>query len=142
MQGPSGPTGPAAPVNLVPLLINYQARITDSGGSPLDSPPNIQVKFRILDADGGSQVGTWSETHASVPVVNGIFNVIIGSVVDLPPNLFLGPPLDPDGRPLRFLEVMVDGETLSPSHRITSAPYAIIGGGPSGPTGPSGPSGP
>jgi hypothetical protein len=91
---------------------------------------NIKVEFRVLDADGGSQVGTWMETHASVPVTNGVFNVIVGSVVDLPPALFVGAPLDSDGRPLRFLEVEVNDQVLMPSHRITSAPYSIIGGGP------------
>jgi hypothetical protein len=91
---------------------------------------NISVQFRILDANGGNQVGVWTETHTPVLVTNGVFNVIVGSVVDLPPSLFVGPPLDSDMRPLRFLEVRVNGQVLSPSHRITSAPYSIIGGGP------------
>lgn len=41
-----------------------------------------------------------------------------------PGGLFTGAPVDAAG-PLRFLEVTVNGETLSPNRRIISSPYAL-----------------
>jgi predicted outer membrane repeat protein len=83
----------------------------------------------------------WSETQ-SVQATNGSFNVLLGSVTSLPVSIFGGGPLDSFG-PLRFLQVTVSGEVLSPRRRIGSAAYAVGGAlGPTGPTGPVGATGP
>jgi hypothetical protein len=110
----------------VPMLLNYQGRLTDSTGAPENG--KFTMDFAVFDAEiGGNQlpVGSpWSETHPSVEVVNGVFNVPLGSVTALPPTLFTGGPSDAAG-PLRFLEVTVNGQVLSPRRRVVSAPYAI-----------------
>ena len=108
-----------------PMLLNYQGRLTDPSGSPKNG--TFSVQFCVYDAlSGGNQVppGTpWCETQ-SVLVTNGVFNVLLGSVTALPVDLFTGGPSDASG-PLRFLQVAVDGETLTPRQRIVSAAYAI-----------------
>jgi len=109
----------------VPNLLNYQGRLTDASGNPKNG--TFTMQFAVYDAEtGGNQLpsGTpWGETQ-SVTVTNGVFNVLLGSVAALPGDLFEGGPSDTSG-PLRFLQVTVEGETLSPRRRIVSVAYAI-----------------
>ena len=109
----------------VPMLLNYQGRLTDAAGQPRSG--GFTMTFAFFDAitGGGKLPATapWEETQA-VQVVNGTFNVLLGSVTPLPVGLFVGGPSDQQG-PLRFLQVIVSGETLSPRTRIVSAPYAV-----------------
>lgn len=110
----------------VPQLLNYQGRLTAPDGTPKDG--TFTMVFSVYDAEtGGNQLPTatpWSETQ-SVTVTDGVFNVLLGSVTALPATLFQGGPTDAAG-PLRFLNVVVDGETLSPRRRVGSAAYAIV----------------
>ena len=116
--------GIAAP----PQLLNYQGQLTDVGGTPQNGV--FPMTFQIFDAEVGGNAlpgGTaWDETQ-NVEVVDGTFNVVLGSVVPLPVELFDGEPTDGAG-PLRFLEVRIAGETLVPRRRITSAVYALRAG--------------
>ena len=126
-----------------PALLNYQGRLADSAGLPLDG--DFAMSFRILDGPTAPPAAAlWSESHPVVSVANGFFNVQLGSVTAFPSDLFVGGPSDTLG-PLRYLEVTIASETLSPNLRITSAAYAIgsVGGitGPTGPTGEIGPTG-
>ncbi len=113
-----------------PQLLNYQGRLTDANGAPRNG--SFPMSFAIL---GGTS--SWSEAQ-------------LGSVTPFPADLFTSGQTDAYG-PVRFLEVTVSGETLSPNIRIVSAAWAIgtVAGpkgdtgdaGPRGPTGPSGPTG-
>ncbi len=109
----------------VPMLLNYQGRLTDPSGNPKNG--TFTMQFAVYDAEtGGNQLPTgtpWSETQ-SVTVTNGVFNVLLGSATALPATLFQGGPSDASG-PLRFLEVTVSGEVLTPRRRIVSAAYAL-----------------
>ncbi|MFH1768456.1 MAG: hypothetical protein ABH858_04795 [Candidatus Omnitrophota bacterium] len=95
----------------IPRLINYQGRLTDSGGAPLNG--SYSVTFRIYDAQSGGTF-LWQETQ-SVVIQNGIFNTILGSSVDL--NIPFDNPY--------FLELKIGSEVMSPRQRITSSGYAI-----------------
>ncbi len=110
-----------------PMLLNYQGNLTAPDGTPKNG--TFAMDFAVYDAESaGNQLPTgspWGETQ-SVQVTDGVFNVLLGSVTDLPEALFEGGPSDDKG-PLRFLEVVVGGETLSPRKRIGSAAYAING---------------
>ncbi len=65
----------------IPLQINYQGYLTRPDGSPLDT--TVAMTFRIYEFSyGGNMV--WMEPYSSVVVANGIFNVLLGSVVPLP----------------------------------------------------------
>lgn len=114
----------------VPQLLNYQGRLTDAAGKPRTG--SFSMSFAIL---GGPSA--WAESQ-TVVVNNGFFSVLLGSITPFPANLFQGGSIDAYG-PVRFLQVTVAGETLSPNIRIASAAWAI--GTVAGPTGPLGPTG-
>jgi len=118
--------------------------LTDPSGTPIDGLVNMS--FRIVDADTGGvglPYGTpWAESHVGVSVQEGIFTVQLGSLTAFPADLLVGDPSDTLG-PVRYLEVTIGAETLSPNLRITSAGYAMgTTVGPTGHMGPTGPMGP
>lgn len=106
-----------------PMLLTYQGRLTDPSGNPVTS--GVPMSFRILD---GGSVPVWTEAHGSVAVNRGIFSVTLGTITALSPSHF--------SDEVRWLEVTINGETLSPNVRITSSAYVIQAtAGPTGPTG-------
>jgi hypothetical protein len=96
----------------IPHLINYQGRLTDTAGVPLNGSYNLT--FRIYDAETAGNL-LWEETQTGVIINKGIFAVLLGSVTNL--NLAFDKPY--------FLEIKVGNEVMSPRQRITSAGYAI-----------------
>src|SRR5688500_14837281 len=71
-----------------PGVIEYKGKLTDSSGNPLTQ--SLSITFRIYGAaSGGSALFTEART---VPVVNGVFNVHIGSTTGggIPKNVFQG----------------------------------------------------
>ena len=96
----------------IPHLINYQGRLTDTDGSPLEGA--YELTFRIYDAESAGSL-LWEETHPGVTIQKGIFSIILGSVTDL--NL-------PFDKPY-FLEITVGDEVMSPRQRITSVGYSL-----------------
>ena len=109
----------------VPMLLNHQGFLADEDGIPLEG--TFTISFAIHSSAGGTlrlpEQDPWNETH-SVSVVGGVFQVLLGSAVPLPENLFDDSHADASG-PQRFLQVTVDGEDLLPRLRLTSAAYAI-----------------
>jgi hypothetical protein len=96
----------------IPGRINYQGMLADASGEPL--PGEHTVVFRIFDADaGGTEL--WSETQPVVADTSGVFSAVLGSVDSIDAGF--------DG--LRWLEVAVDGETLTPRRELVSVPYAF-----------------
>lgn len=96
----------------VPHLINYQGRLTDTNGAPLNG--SYSLTFRIYDAETAGNM-LWEETQSGVVVQKGIFNILLGSVTNL--GLAFDKPY--------WLEIKVGSEVMSPRQRITSAGYAI-----------------
>lgn len=98
----------------IPHLINYQGRLTDSSGKPVEDKAH-SVTFKIYDAESGPGTMTpWEETQ-SVTTHKGIFNVLLGSVTSL--DLAFDKPY--------YLEIKVGNETLNPRQTITSSGYAM-----------------
>lgn len=97
-----------------PQMINYQGRLVNNGGEPLDTA--VTMTFTIYDAaDVG--VSKWTETHSSVIVTGGLFNVILGSVNELPDSVFAGAE--------RYLGITIgDDAELAPRTRLVSSGYA------------------
>jgi hypothetical protein len=107
---------PAESVDAVALAddvasgINYQGRLTDPGGVPLNG--TYTMRFIVYDADaGGSAV--YNSGNLNIQVQNGLFNVKL----DVDQAEFNGQAL--------WLSIVVDGETLSPRQEILPAPYAM-----------------
>jgi hypothetical protein len=108
LNAPNAP-GPSA------TTINYQGRLADSGGTPLDG--NYGMTFALWDAVSGGNLVWGPESHAAVPVSDGLFSVGLGS------QTAGGIPIETwDGD--RYLEIAVGGETLSPRELIRSVPIA------------------
>ncbi len=99
----------------VPHLLNYSGFLTNSSDTtPVNG--NLTMTFSLWsEATGGTQY--WSETHSSVPVVDGYFHVVLGSVNPLPANLF-------NGRKL-YLQIQVGSEILSPRKHLVSVGHAF-----------------
>ncbi len=103
----------------VPKLINFQAYLTDSAGTPLEGTHS--VIFAIYDAESGG-TNLWSETQ-SVTVTKGVANVLLGSIKPLintttSADLFV--------EENRYLGVRVGGDPeMVPRKRIVSAAYAL-----------------
>ncbi|NOZ60964.1 MAG: hypothetical protein GXO74_04730, partial [Calditrichaeota bacterium] len=99
----------------VSQLLNYQGVLIDpSTGERLNG--SYSMTFSIYAAEtGGSAL--WTETQ-NVTVQNGIFNVLLGSVTDIPFDLF-------DGS-ARYLGVKVgDDAEMTPRKQLVSVVYAF-----------------
>lgn len=98
----------------VPHLVRYQGYLKDSQGAPLEGP--YTLTFRLYAAaTGGAPV--WIEPQSGVPISQGSFSVLLGTVtaldaVDWSTPLWLS------------TQVNTDAE-LSPRQQITSVPLAI-----------------
>jgi len=99
----------------VPQQINYQGYLVNSSDSSAVTD-TLEMIFRIYD-DPASGDFLWSEPQSEVPVINGLFNVLLGSVTQFPDDLFNGQEL--------WLETTVEGETLSPRKKLVSVPYGF-----------------
>ncbi len=97
----------------VPQTIDYQGRLADSDGNYINSVVTVDFLIFYVETYG---TPVWIETQ-DVSTNNGIFHIVLGSVTPFPTDLF-----DNDEC---WLELVVDGETLSPRTIIASVPYAI-----------------
>jgi len=97
----------------VPGVMSYQGVLKDPTGACVPDG-NYDLAFRLYDtASGGTPV--WSEGQ-TVPTVDGIFNVILGSVT--PMGLGFSEQL--------WLEIAVGtGGALYPRTQLTTSPYAF-----------------
>jgi hypothetical protein len=97
----------------IPRLINYQGKLTDPQGIPLDT--TVDVAFSLF-LDSTSMQSLWTEEHEAVVISEGLFNAILGSVIPIPDSAFDVPDC--------FLGITIDGETILPLTRIVSVGYA------------------
>jgi cysteine-rich repeat protein len=106
-----------------PHLMHYQGYLTNSNGTPIHCPnaevcpdDEYDVTFRFYeDVSGG--IPLWIETHEAVSVVQGTFDLELGSTApidleDLADPTYLG------------VEINGTGE-LSPRQRVVSAAFAM-----------------
>jgi hypothetical protein len=101
-----------------PALIQYQGLALDSSGAPLATPIDVTVR---LHSDPTASSSVWSESHLDVPTQDGVFSLLLGSVAPLDPALFAA-------HQDLWLEVVIEGQTLTPRQRIASVPYALQAG--------------
>ena len=109
----------AVAAGAVPGLINYQGRLTDSGGADLAG--EYKLSFAFYDAVAAG-TALWSEEQ-TVRVENGIYQVSLGAVSPLTGNIFASDQL--------YLELAVWNtdtaawEIMTPRQRITSVGFAL-----------------
>ncbi len=109
LVSPSAAPGPSA------TTVNYQGRLADNAGIPLDG--TYGMSFSLWDAATDGNVVWGPESHTAVPVNGGLFSVGLGSNTQggIPTTTWNGD---------RYLEITVGGETLSPRELIRSVPIA------------------
>lgn len=100
-----------------PRQITYQGRVTDNADMPI-SDPAANVEFRLFDAAaGGTQV--WNEV-TTVAVADGLFSHDLGSscgLCEIPTSVMF----DDD---TLWLEVVFEGEVITPRTMLTASPVA------------------
>ena len=99
----------------VPTIISHQGRLLNASSQPVTT--NVSVEFKIYDAlTGGTQV--WTETQSITPDNLGFYDTFLGGVSALPATL-------PNPS---YLQIIVQGETLSPRLQFGSVPFAQVAG--------------
>ena len=99
-------------IGLVPEF-SYQGRLLDDSGLPVPDGDYEMIYSIYHAATGGTEVYSNTQTIA---VQDGLFTTAIGPSEDLDPQLFSQP---------AWMEVAVEGETLSPRQRLQGAPFAF-----------------
>ena len=106
----------------VPPMISYQGKLMQPSGAPV--PDNTySIQFAIYDDPASADPAhkLWGETNPSVQVKGGLFSVLLGSVINLPPNIFDSPD--------RWFAVKVGADPeMTPRQKIASVGYAVKAG--------------
>jgi hypothetical protein len=98
----------------VPGQVNYQGLLLDDVGDPITGP--VDMVFALYpDLSGGSAL--WTEAHDGVDVLDGVYEVELGSTTALTPDLLAGAAV--------YLEIEVETEILTPRQRLLAVPYAL-----------------
>jgi len=105
--------------------MNYQGRLLDGSGIPVGYPTPTTATFvaRVYDAPTGGTL-KYQETHANVTVDDGVYSFLVGTA-----------PKDAGDSTWSvelwnccaavYLEISVNGQTLTPRHQLAAAPYAF-----------------
>ena len=96
----------------IPHLISYQGRLTNAAGVPITGSRSIS--FRIYDASSGGSL-LWQESHPSITVTDGVFEVLLGSATALS--------LPFDSQYYLATQVGSDAE-MTPRQQLASSGYA------------------
>jgi microcystin-dependent protein len=122
--------GPLLVGNQVPKLINYQGKLTNAVGAALPDG-EYTLRFELFNQATGGQL-VWGETRANVPLVGGLFNVILGGAgATLVSGAAVNDLAFAFGDAQRFLQTTVVAgpgvtteQTLLPRQQLASVPYA------------------
>lgn len=100
-----------------PQMINYQALLTDPVSGKAIPDSIYTVVFSIYNTPvAGTAI--WTETQ-SIETLDGLFNVLLGSVNPITPSVLDGPE--------KYLSVKVGMDPeMTPRRRIVSSAYSII----------------
>jgi len=102
-----------------PNIISYQGKLTTAAGLPVNQ--GMGLIFRLYNVQSGG-TALWTEVHTGtniVPVNNGLFNLLLGSITPIPTNVWNNPTV--------YLGVQVEGDSteLSPREVVGAVPFAM-----------------
>ena len=98
----------------VPGQINFQGLLLDASGAPVNGL--VDLDFALFDTEAGGNA-LWTESHLDVDVIDGVYDVALGSTTAIDASVLSGSKV--------YLEIDVEGETLTPRQRLLAVPYAI-----------------
>jgi len=107
-----------------PEMFRYQGRLVD--GTNLVNA-TLPMSFKLYDAQSGGNLVY--EDSSSVLVVDGLYSTMVGD------NTVFGSLTNAMTNAAVYLELTVNGETLSPRERLVSVPYVLNAGSNTAPTG-------
>lgn len=96
----------------LPPIFSYQGRLLDGTGSPV-ADGDYEARFVLYRVAAGG-TGVYTETK-TIAVEDGLFNSEVG-MDSMPTELFQNP---------LWMEVTIEGETLTPRQPLRGAPYAF-----------------
>ena len=100
----------------VPPMMNYQGKLMQPSGAAVPDG-TYSMQFAIYDVPTNG-TALWSETNASVQVKGGLFAVLLGSVTNLPANIF--------DNPSRFFGVKIGTDPeMTPRQQVASSAFAF-----------------
>lgn len=108
----AAPTPPRSSIAVT--RVAYQGYLTNAGGTPIDG--TVSIVATLYNAPSGG-TSLWTETHASVAVSDGVFQITLGSITPLEVPDFTGSPV--------YLGVAVNGEAELPRTQLVASPFAI-----------------
>ncbi|MFH1690880.1 MAG: hypothetical protein ABIE42_11715 [Candidatus Eisenbacteria bacterium] len=98
----------------VPTKMNYQVMLTDDFDEPLANQ-TVTLFFTLhTEPTGGTLL--WSESHSDTTNSIGVVSVTLGETSPLVPYHVQTP---------TWMQVAVNGQTLSPRRELVSSPYAL-----------------
>jgi hypothetical protein len=97
-----------------PRTMSYQGHLLDDQGDPVPDA-SYQMQFSLWDSDSdGTRL--WGPEPHTVAVSDGFFAVVLGTT----------DPIDEDTLETNlYLEIVVEGETLSPRQQLASVAFAL-----------------
>jgi len=116
-QMPASPSGIIYTPS-VPNLINFQGRLTDASGNPVANGSHT-VNFTLWTLPSGG-ANVWTE-NTSQTTSGGLFTHNLGSITTLNPGLL-------EGYDSLYLQIVADGQTISPRIRLTSTSFSHVSG--------------
>jgi len=102
----------------VPSFVNFQGRVLDGEDNPLAGPVDIEIAVFDAAIDGTE---LYREAHLGTSLVNGVYSIWIGQGTS-PLGTFDADTFAADNR---WLEVAIDGETLTPRQPFASVAFAF-----------------
>jgi len=100
----------------MPFMLNYQGRLTDSGGDPVADGLYL-INFKLYGSETGDD-SLWRTGFQEIQITDGLFNYQLGSVNPIPSDFF-----GPGSEPFLGIKVGTDPE-IEPRTRLTSSAYA------------------
>jgi hypothetical protein len=103
-----------------PSTISYQGTLSTASGTAINAA--VGLTFSLYNVQSGGST-LWTEAHTganAVPVTNGLFNVLLGSITPIPASVW-------DNTTV-YLGVQVedDGDELSPREMVSAVPMAMM----------------
>lgn len=113
-----------------PNIITYQGRLLNANGVPI-TDASASIIFRLYDASSGGSC-VWSNSSATcasatartVTLTDGLFSENLGDTAAATPYAAISDSTFGSNASI-YLDVNVNGESLTPRKRLVAAPYAV-----------------